>query len=72
MLKEKHTHLSNKLIFPVLDSNLNPTGQTSSITEPTNLFAAITAQNISNFSQAMDTPGVSGTLGDNYSSNHKE
>ena len=37
--------------IPVLDSNLNPTGQTSSITEPTNLFAAITAQNISHFSQ---------------------
>jgi hypothetical protein len=47
----------------VLDSNLNPTGQTLSIIEPTNLFAAITAQNISHFSQAMDTPGVSGTLG---------
>ena len=46
-----------------MDSNQNPTGQTVSITEPTNLFAAITAQNISHFSQAMDTPGVSGTLG---------
>ena len=48
---------------PVTDSNQNPTGQTLSITEPTNLFAAITAQNISHFSQAMDTPSVSGTLG---------
>ena len=45
-----------------MDSNQNPTGQTLSITEPTNLFAAITAQNISHFSQAMDTPGMSGTL----------
>ena len=34
-----------------------------STTEPTNLFVAFTAQNISHFSQAMDTPGVSGTLG---------
>ena len=48
---------------PVTDSNQNPTGQTESITEPTSLFAAIMAQNISHFSQAMDTPGVSGTLG---------
>ena len=46
-----------------MDSNQNPTGQTLSITEPTNLFAAITAQNISHFSQAMDTPVVFGTLG---------
>ena len=52
-----------KVEVPVMDSNQNPTGQTLSITEPTNLFAAITAQNISHFSQAMDTPGVSGTLG---------
>ena len=48
---------------PVMDSNQNPTGQTLSITESINLFAAISAQNISHFSQAMDTPGVSGTLG---------
>ena len=46
-----------------MDSNQTPTGQTRSITKPTNLFAAITAQNVSHFSQAMDTPGVSGTLG---------
>ena len=46
-----------------MDSNQNPTGQTLSITEPTNLFATITAQNISHFSEAMDTPSVSGTLG---------
>ena len=46
-----------------MDSNQNPTGQTLSIAKPTNLFAAITAQNISHFSQAMDTPGVTVTLG---------
>ena len=43
-------------------SNQNLTGQTLSITEPTNLCAAITVQNISHYSQAMDTPKVSGTL----------
>ena len=52
-----------RIEVPVMDSNQNPTGQELSITKPTNLFAAITAQNISHFSQAMDTPGVSGTLG---------
>ena len=46
-----------------MDFNQNPTGLTQSITKPPNFFAAITAQNISHFSQAMDTPGVSGTLG---------
>ena len=48
---------------PDMDSNQNPTGQTLSIAEPLNRSATITAQNISHFSQAMDTPGVSGTLG---------
>ena len=54
---ETHSFLQ-QVDIPVLDSNLNPTGQTSSITELTNLFATITAQNISHFSQAMDTPGI--------------
>ena len=49
--------------IPVMDSNQHPTGYTLSITEPTYLFAATTAQNISHFSQAMVTPGVFGTLG---------
>ena len=40
-----------------------PTGQTLPITKTTYQFATITAQNISHFSQAMDTPSVSGTLG---------
>ena len=45
-----------------MDYKRNPTGQILSITEPTNFFAAITVQNISHFSHAMDTPSVSGTL----------
>jgi hypothetical protein len=61
---ETHSSLQ-QVDIPVLDSNLNPTGQTSSIIyhRTYKSFAAITAQNISHFSQAMDTPGVSGTLG---------
>ena len=58
---EIHSSLQ-RVEVPVMDFNQNPTGQTMSITEPTNLFSAITAQNISHFSQAMDTPCVSGTL----------
>jgi hypothetical protein len=61
---KEETHSSLQQVdIPFLDSNLNPTGQTSSITEPTKLFDAITAQIISHFSQAIETSGVSGTLG---------
>ena len=49
--------------IPILDTNSQPTGASTSITNPSELFSAITTQNILHFSQAMDTPGVSGHLG---------
>jgi hypothetical protein len=49
--------------IPILDINSQSTGASTSITNPLELFSAITTQNILHFSQAMDTPGVSGHLG---------
>jgi hypothetical protein len=49
--------------IPILDTNSQPTGASTSITNPSELFSAITTQNILHLSQAIDTPGVSGHLG---------
>ena len=49
--------------IPILDTNSQPTGARTSITNPSELFSTFTTQNILHFSQAMDTPGVSGHLG---------
>ena len=46
----------------ILDSNSQPTGVNTSVTNSSELYTAITNQNILQFSQAMDTPGVSGRL----------
>ena len=59
---EQHTILQ-RVEIPILDTNSQPTGASTSTTNPSELFSAITTQNILHFSQAMDTPGVSGHLG---------
>ena len=44
--------------------NSQPTGVNTSVTNSSELYAAITNQNILHFSQAMGTPEASGCLGD--------
>ena len=61
--KGEHRTALQRVEVPILDSNSKPTGVNISVTNPSELYTAITNQNILHFSQAMDTPGVSGRLG---------
>ena len=60
--KGEHRTTLQRVEIPILDNNSQPTGASKTITNPTELFSVITNQNILHFSQAMDTPGVSGQL----------
>ena len=50
--------------IPVPSPNGNPSAQTHSCSNPTELFSAILNQNIQHFSQASDNPGAAGRLSD--------
>ena len=61
--KGEHCTALQRVEVPTLDSNSQPTGINTSVTNSSELYTAITNQNILYFSQAMGTPGVSGHLG---------
>jgi hypothetical protein len=61
--KGEHCTTLKRVEIPILDTNSQPTGASTSITNPSELISAITTQNILYFSQAIDTSGVSGHLG---------
>ena len=61
--KGEHCTALQRVEVPNLDSNSQPIGVNTSVTNPSDLYTAITNQHILHFSQAMDTPEVSGHLG---------
>ena len=61
--KGEHCTALQRVEVPILDSNSQPTGINTSVTNSSELYTAITNQNILHFSQGMDTPGVSSRLG---------
>ena len=63
LYKGEHRTALQRVEVSILDSNSQPTGINTSVTNSSELYTAITNQNILHFSQAMDTPGVSGCLG---------
>ena len=60
--KGQHHSTLQRVEMPLLHPDGSPTGATTSISDPAQLFTAIINQNKEQFSQATSSPGASGRL----------